>query len=292
MLGHFTDERFYIDLDRDPSQSKAESNDSNLDDFVSGISDNVTFDLTLKYPLKLGSARDNPISIYRLNRGMLESRPTGGEYWNPKTTGKTTLATRFFYRYRDLEKEAQEGELFAKSNGLELWLDYNNVDFMSNPFSGSRQKFTLTRDFGWFDSSNSWTNIEFEASKYFNLGTSHWFRQQVLALNFWTSNTPTWETDPANPQIVRNRLPPKMGSYLGGFDRLRAYPDARFHDKSAVYYAGEIRLIPQSNPLRDIPILDYFEIDWWQLVGFVEAGRTTAIYSQKTCKPVCGSGCV
>ena len=232
----------------------------------------------MKYPLALGNARDDPVSVYRLNRGLLESGPQGGEHWNPKTSGKSTLASRFFYRYRDLEEGSREDELFAKSNGLELWADYNNVDFMSNPASGSRQKLTLTRDFGWFDSTNSWTNIEFEASKYFNLGTSGWFRHQVLALDFWTSNTPTWETDPDNPQIVEHRPPAKLGSYLGGFDRLRAFPDARFHDKSAVYYSGEVRLIPQSNPLRDLPILNYFEIDWWQLVGFVEAGRVGPDY--------------
>lgn len=278
LLGHFTDSRFYVDLDRDPTEIKAGSNDSDPDDFVTGISDDIQFEFTVKYPLPIGNAREDPISLYRLDRGLRLSGPEGGEHWNPMTSGKTTLATRAFYHYRDLEEETQEDELSAATNGLELWVDYDNTDFPRNPASGSRQKFTLTRDFGWFDSSNSWTNLEFEASKYFDLGTSNWFRQQVVALNFWTSNTPTWETAADNPQIVNHRPPPQHGSFLGGYDRMRAYPSARFHDKSAVYYAAELRLIPQTNPLRDIPVLDYFEIDWWQVVGFVEAGRVAPKY--------------
>ena len=54
---------------------------------------------------------------------------------------------------------------------------------------------------------------------------------------------------------------------------MRAYPIARFHDKSAVYYSAELRMIPRANPLRDLPLIKYFNIDWLQLVGFVEAGR-------------------
>jgi hypothetical protein len=69
-----------------------------------------------------------------------------------------------------------------------------------------------------------------------------------------------------------------MGSTLGGYDRMRAYPDNRFNDKAAVYTTAELRMIPQSNPLRDLPILDYFEIDWWQIVGFAEAGRVGESY--------------
>ena len=60
---------------------------------------------------------------------------------------------------------------------------------------------------------------------------------------------------------------------------MRAYPTGRFHDKAAVYYAAELRLIPQTQPLRDLPLLNYFEIDWWQLVPFVEAGRVNDEYN-------------
>jgi hypothetical protein len=281
LVGHFTDSRFYSDLDRDPSQAKAGSNESDPDDFVTGISNDVQIELNLKYPLAIGSAVDDPVSIYRLNRGLLESGPPGGRTWNPLTSGKTTVSLKLFGRYQDLDETSQPELLIAKTNGLELKLDYDNTDFPRNPTLGSRQKFTLTRDFGWFDSSNSWTNLELDLSKYFDLGTSGWFAQQVLAFNFWTSNTPTWSTDAENSQIVSNRPPPYLGSTLGGFDRLRAFPSGRFNDKSAVYYTSEVRLIPRTKPLRDIGILNYFEVDWFEVVPFVEAGRVGPEYNRE-----------
>jgi hypothetical protein len=60
---------------------------------------------------------------------------------------------------------------------------------------------------------------------------------------------------------------------------MRAFPSGRFRDKAASYYAAELRLIPQMQPLRDLPILRYFEIDWWQVVPFVEAGRVGPEYN-------------
>lgn len=59
---------------------------------------------------------------------------------------------------------------------------------------------------------------------------------------------------------------------------MRAYLWARLHDESAVYCAAELRLTPETNPPRDLPVLNYFEIDWWQWVGFVEAGRVAPSY--------------
>jgi len=100
-----------------------------------------------------------------------------------------------------------------------------------------------------------------------------------MALNFWTSNTPTWSVDEENPQIVDNRPPPYLGSTLGGFDRLRAFPSGRFNDKSAVYYTAELRLIPRTRPLRNLKVLNYFEVDWIQLVPFIEAGRVGPDYN-------------
>ena len=281
LVDHFTDQRFYADLDLDPSQPKAGSNDSDPDDFISGISDEVTFNFAVNYALPIGNAREDAISVYRLKNGLVTEGPQGGDVWNPLTSGKTTLATRFFYTYRDLSDfdDEESEQLEARTNGLDFWLEYDNTDFPRNPTRGSRQQFMVSRDFGWFDSSNSWTNLEMDLSKYYDLGRSSWFKQQVLALNFWTSNTPTWETNPDNPQEVTNRPPPSYGSELGGFDRMRAYPSGRFRDKSAVYYAAELRLIPDYQPLHDLPIIKYFQIDWWQVVPFVEAGRVGPDYN-------------
>ncbi|HIE55693.1 MAG TPA: hypothetical protein EYP90_11010, partial [Chromatiaceae bacterium] len=232
---------------------------------------------TLRYVLPIGAGKENPLTIYRTRRGLRVSPAGGGRGWNPLTTGKTLLGARYFYRYRDLKELDEEEVGVASTNGLELWLDYDNTDFLPNPTFGNRQKLILTRDPGWFDSSNSWTNLQLDASWYIDLGTSRWFRQQVLALAFWTSHTPTWGLDKKTGE-VRNRPPPSFGSELGGFDRLRAYPAGRFHDKSAVYYGAELRMMPQVNGLDRLPLLKHLEIDWWQLVGFVEAGRVAPEY--------------
>lgn len=287
LMDHFTDQRFYGDYDRDPNDIPAGSNDSDKEDFATGISNEVAVELGLKYRLPIGNNPNDPVSIYRLHKGLLASKPTGGEAWNPMRTGETTFGARFFYTYRDLrdftlansDGEKIEELLEAKTNGLEFWLEYNNTDFPRNPSRGSRQLIKLARDYGWFGSTDSWSNVELDLSKYFNLGDSGWFRQQVLALNFWTSNTTSWETDQDNLEIISHRPPPKYGSELGGYDRLRAYPYGRFRDKAAVYYTAELRLMPEFQPLRDLPLFNLFEIDWWQFAPFVEIGRVGPAYN-------------
>lgn len=287
LADHFTDQRYYGDYDQDPRQERAGSNGSDEDDYVTGTSNQVTLELTLKYRLPIGGAKDNPVSVYRLKQGLLESGPLGGDFWNPLRSGQTTAAAKFFYTYRDLEdftveqtgEEVSGNRLESKTNGLEFWLEHDNTDFPRNPSRGSRQLVKLTRDFGWGNSSNSWTNLEADLSKYFDLGVSGWFRQTVLALNFWTSYTPTWETSKENPHDIEHRPPIGYGSELGGYDRMRAYPSGRFKDKAAVYYAAEMRLMPEYQPLRNLPVLNYFEVDWWQVVPFVEVGRVAPDYN-------------
>jgi len=274
---HYTDQRFYESLDRRTADA-AGSNDSDEDDFVSGISNDQHGELTLRYVLPIGAGKTDPLTVFKTRKGLLLSEPRGGDVWNPLISGKTILGARYFFRSRDLDQLEDEDLLSVDTNGLRLWLDYENTDFKVNPSRGSRQQLIVSRDFGWFNSSTSWTNLEFDASKYFDLGNSGWFRQQVLALNFWTSHTPSWDLDSDSGQ-VDHRPPPGFGSTLGGFDRLRAYPESRFHDKSAVYYAAELRLIPQVNGLNKLPLLRLLEIDWWQVVGFAEAGRVASDYN-------------
>jgi len=268
---HFTDQRFYESPGR-TTEPRAGSNDSSKDDFISGISNDLHLEFTARYVLPIGAGRDNPLTVYRTRKGMRLSPPQGGRTWNPLESGKTVIGTRYFYRYRDLKELNEEDKVTANTNGIEIWLDHDNTDFLPNPTFGSRQKLTIIRDFGWFDSANSWTNLQLDLSKYFDLGTSDWFRQQVLALNFWTSNTPTWDYDPKTG-YTDHRPPPGFGSELGGYDRMRGYPLGRFHDKAAVYYGAELRLTPVVNGLDKVPLLEFFEIDWWQVAGFAEMGR-------------------
>jgi hypothetical protein len=283
-VNRFTNQRFY----GGPAvgdEARPGSNDSDEDSYISGSSDQLTLETNFKYRLPIGSLRDDPLAVYRLRNGLLESGPAGGEYWNPLETGQTTLGVRAFYTYRDLSDLAvnQTGndptdiEVSAKTNGINFWLEHDNTDFPRNPSRGSRQVVNVHRDFGWFDSDDSWTSAELSLSKYFDMGTSGWFRQQVLALNYWTSINTDWDEN-ADGTIDHNP-PPGFGSELGGFDRLRGYASDRFNDKAAVHYTAELRFIPQIQPLHDLPILDYFQIDWWQIVPFVEAGRVSEKYN-------------
>jgi len=279
MIGHFTDQRFYVDLNKDLSRARAGSNDSEKDNFVSGVSNTIEFNFTVKYPFATGNARMDPVSVYYLDKGLLSSGPPGGDKYDPYNNGKTIGAAKIFYLYRDLDEVSQEELLSVNSSGISLWLDHNNTDFPRNPSKGSRQKFTLIRDFGWPNYSATWTNLELDLTKYFNLGKSNRFRQRVFALNFWTSDTISWETDPNNQYIIRHRPPPGMGSTLGGYYRLRAYPIDRYHDKAAAYYSLELRMIPRIDALSDFAIAKLFKIDWIQLVSFVEFGRVGPEYN-------------
>jgi hypothetical protein len=98
------------------------------------------------------------------------------------------------------------------------------------------------------------------------------FRQTVLAMATWTSYSPTW--DERSNSEVKNRPPSYTGATLGGLWRMRGYPSQRFNDRAAIYYAAELRLIPDWNPFEAWPkIQKYVGIQWLQFVPFVEIGR-------------------
>lgn len=67
-----------------------------------------------------------------------------------------------------------------------------------------------------------------------------------------------------------------------GLRRLRAYPPERFNDKAAIYFSAEYRFTPRGNPLGELALLRGFDIEWWQIVGFVEAGRVAPAWNVKT----------
>ena len=94
----------------------------------------------------------------------------------------------------------------------------------------------------------------------------------TLALNTWTSNSPTWDKQ-SNGKIT-NRPPAYTGSTLGGLWRMRGFPTQRFNDKAAIYYAAELRLIPNWNPFEHWErVQKYVGIRWLQFVPFMEVGR-------------------
>jgi len=258
---------FFFDDDR------AGSNDSDEDNFIRSEGTDQWYRMIFKYVLPIGHGRDTIVPTYVLDRGLLHEGSTGGDFWNPLRSGRTLIEFEPFYRSQDFDADFGSDEL--ETGGARFTLRHENVDFMPNPSKGSIQRFTLIRDPGVQDSDSSYTAIELELSKYFSLGESERFRKRVLALNFWTADTPTWDVDIEDGRrVITHRPPNYFGATLGGLDRLRGFPTARFNDKAAIYYAAELRLIPRWNPLGEVAWLKRFvRVDWWQFVPFVELGR-------------------
>ena len=60
---------------------------------------------------------------------------------------------------------------------------------------------------------------------------------------------------------------------------MRGYPAQRFSDKAAIYYAAELRLIPEWNPFENWPAIQkHVGIEWLQFVPFIEVGRVAPDY--------------
>ena len=281
-------QRFYGDLGYDANVTPSGSNDSDENDFVFGSGIDTYLHLTFRYVLPIGVGSGQQPHNYSTNKGLLVDGSAHRGSWNPFSSGRTFVYFRPFYQRRTLEIGPDNIDVFPpeagfedgdevdfSTNGVTLGLEYDNRDFATNPSRGSLTKFNVTRDFGVFDSFNSWTSLDFSISKYWNLGDNDKFAQRVFAATAWSAYTPTWDTELISPDFVRvrNRPPGNRGATLGGVERLRGYPRGRFNDKAAIYYAAELRLIPNWDPFRDWPVIRNWPWRWWQVVGFAEAGR-------------------
>lgn len=271
-LGRYTDQRLYGSRLPFDGPNRPGSNGSDPDDFISGEGRDDWAFLRLQYILPLGAMRDDPVARYVLDKGLLVEGATGTGAFNPLNSGRTKIELEPFYQRRSFDED-EDLSTFA-GNGLRLRLDYDNTDFIRNPSRGSHVKLTASHDFGALDSDGSWTTWEIEGTTHVDLGSSWAMRQNVLALNAWTIDTPSWQVEERGPvDVIDGRPPPFEGASLGGFFRMRAYPSDRFNDRAALYYSAEMRMIPAFNPLKGIAWLEPFDIDWIQLVPFVELGR-------------------
>ena len=282
-----SEQRFYGDLASFIGDSQGGSHNSPADDFLVGPGVTFYIDTSFRYILPIGDGRRNVVAHYSTNSGMLTGPSSGANAWNPLTSGRTEITARPFYQKRTLELDASNIDQFTPvlgltvgdtaeqyTNGLDLLLTYDNRDFIPNPERGSFQRLTISRDFGWFDSTDSWTNLEADYRKYVSLGASDAYLQKILAFQFWTAYSPTFERVIIDDTIVfRHSAPSNMGATLGGSQRLRSYPVGRFSDKAAIYYSGEFRITPAAMPFKDWPLLRNMPIRWWQWVALVEAGR-------------------
>ena len=275
-VGYFKDNEAYINGNPDFPNERSGSDNSDQDNFVEGDGVDSFYRLKFKYLLPLGAGRDEIIAIHKIKDGLLESESTGGTSLNPFKSGKSYLELRPFYRSQEIDGNDEEETI--KTNGLDFSVFLDNRDFWANPSRGFGLRGKLSRDFGWFDSSNSWTNVEGELDVYIPFQLGSWLRQGVIALDYWTSYSPTWDEQPDGS--INNRPPAYTGSTLGGLWRLRGYPSQRFSDKAAIYYAAELRLIPRWNPFKRWNWLQkHIGIQWLQFVPFAEVGRVAPAWN-------------
>lgn len=276
-IGDWTNHRTYAGFDPDFPGERAGSNDSSDENFFSGQGQNNWFDLDFRYLLPTGDGRDNLINTFVLDRGIIKSGEVDITAWKPSESGRLYFDTTIFYHARNFDQEPEN--ITGDTNGLEFALEYDNRNFSADPSKGSLQRLSVKRDFGWFDSTDSWTNLQLDLRKYLSLGSTARFRQRVVALNFWTSYSPTWKnTQTANGPVTEHRPPNAYGASLGGFERLRAYPTHRFSDKAALLYTAELRLTSSWDP-RNWRLLDFLDVDWVQFVPFAELGRVAESWS-------------
>lgn len=272
----------YQDGNPDFRGESAGSNDSDEDNFVTATGDDLFGHVTLRYLFPIGDGRGDPVHDFYLDRGLpIEGSEAGGRRWNPFASGRSTFELRPFYRNQDFEEE-DSGESFQNETaGVKFTLEYDNTDWYNNPSRGTVQRLTLARDWGLLDDSDTWTSIQFRHSQFFDLGETARARQRVLALDFWTSDVPTWNSSHTNRdgEEVFHRAPLFEGSTLGGLERQRGYPSNRFHDRAAINYTAEYRYMPNWNPFPEIPLINTLYIPWWQWVGFVEVGRVADKWS-------------
>jgi hypothetical protein len=259
---------------------RAGSNSSDKYNFLEGRGSDYFINLKFKYLFPIGHGTDNIINEYHVRDGFLTSRQPGGDLWNPFESGRTYFQVEPFYRRQSIETDFMKDAV--NTNGMKFSVLYDNTDFRINPSKGSSQKVTVGRDFGLFDSSDPWTVIEGQFSKYLSLGPAQGIRQQVLAFNCWTAETPTWKKAGVdeNGKTIFRRPPIYAGARLGGVDRMRGYREDRFSDKAAIYYALEYRVIPNWNPFES-GIWRRFEIEWIQGVLFAELGRVAEKWTVK-----------
>lgn len=272
-IGSFKNIESYIDGNPRFEDERAGTNDSHEDNFVEGDGWDNFFRARFKYLLPIGHGKDQIVDIVEVERGMVIPDKTRVTSWNPLISGRTYLELTPFYRWQEIDGDYLDTD--NKTNGLMFSLFRDNRDFTPTPSRGSALLLNLTKDYGWFDSTDSWTSVSTEFDKYFSLGKSDRFRQRVIAFNFWTADTPSWETSTTGgEETISHRAPPFAGATLGGVWRMRAYPSQRFNDKAAIYYAAELRMIPWWNPFdRWTWLQKHLEIAWWQWVPFVEMGR-------------------
>ncbi|MBK5095038.1 MAG: BamA/TamA family outer membrane protein [Deltaproteobacteria bacterium] len=279
-VGKFSDIKSYLRGNPAFPNERPGSNESSEDNFLESDGDDFWVELTTKYLLPIGQGKKSVFPRLVLENGIYVSGDTGGDTWNPFTSGRTYIEVTPFFRKQSLDDET--GTL-QKTAGIEMALRYDNTDYRGNPTKGSYQRVSVNRDWGALDSTAPYTSVGGEVAKFFSLGPSKHARQRTFAFNIWTSYCPTWDSSHTeNGETVFHRPPTYRGANLGGLFRLRGFPATRFYDQAAIYYGLEYRHTLRWNPLAERTWNGRLDVDWFQVVAFGETGRVAPEWNLST----------
>lgn len=272
-LGRQSQKRLYLNGNPDFPDEHSGSNESSPDNYIQRDAYEIIANLPVSFTLPAGHFKESGIHTYVTRNGQLQDNPSGATSINPFESGKSSILFRPYFRrmWDDLD--------IGETLYFELGFEHNNADFIPNPHRGYRFQGLMRYDPEWLPSSTEWMTWESELDAYLPLPETSWARQQTVALAAWISYSPTYDDDAPDQ---KGKPPYFAGPTLGGLYRLRAYPTYRFHDKAALYYSAEYRLMPEWQPFGGIQLLDPLMIQWWQIVGLLEAGRVSPTINLKT----------
>ncbi|NDV20715.1 hypothetical protein GO013_14995 [Pseudodesulfovibrio sp. JC047] len=250
----------------------AADNNSGKHDLYKGHGWDQWLEGELTYVMPWGPFGDELIHTYTTDKGILTKGSLYAGEFDPSVSGRSYFKIKPYYRHR-WYRDSVSPNTDIETGGFRFTFEYDNSDFTYDPSEGST---TMLRLYQGIDAgkSDSWTGVELDFSSYWNLGASSWFAKQVVALNFWTVDTPSWNTH-ADGTVTGNS-PYFMGAALGGYTHQRGYPFYRFHDKAAINYAVEYRVMPKWNPLGTFT---WFK--WWEVVPFAEVGRVAPYWNPR-----------
>ncbi len=275
LVAHYTKMRLYLDGNPDYEFiERAGSNESSKSNYREEDAMDVLLDMKFSYVLPWGHYRDKAVHTYITDNGVLKENPSGGTSINPLKSGQSTIIVHPYYRKQFAD--AEEGETLF----LKLGYKHDNRDFIPNPHRGYLIQGGISHDPDWLGDTKKWTSLDGELAGFIPLWDASWSRQQTLALSVWGAYSPTYEIDATGKKT--GNPPYFTGPTLGGFWRLRGYPSFRFHDKTAILYAAEYRLMPEWQPFGKVHLLDPLNIRWWQIVALVEAGRVAPSWNIST----------
>ncbi|WP_295894094.1 hypothetical protein [uncultured Vibrio sp.] len=186
------------------------------------------------------------------------------------TANSSSIRTVFeiepFYRSRDFispDIENVEGVTY----GVSMKLDRDARNYAPSANNGYYSYARIIGD--WGNSTRaSYTRWEAQHTQYLDLGSNPWSHQQTLSLTGYLSDIPTWRNSVSSSQPAWFAQ-----STLGGPDRMRGYGDNYFHNRSALFYGSEYRLIPSWQPQVTAPLLKHYNFPWWQFAVFAELGN-------------------